>query len=199
MLEQSLEKYIPDSRIGTADFQEDTVYIIDRTERPVQPDTHDQKTFYSGKKKTHTLKNIRIVSTVGFISWLGKTHPGKVHDKVMVDRLTVQTSFTMLADLGFQGWKPKKITLVLPRKKPGNTKKQKKGLTMAQKDFNTNLAGKRVGIENGLAHVNVLRIVKAKNRNYRFGFRENLMKTACGLYNFRKSNADVVQKQEIMC
>ena len=69
---------------------------------------------------------------------------------------------------------------------------------MAQKDFNTNLAGKRVGIENGLVHVNVLRIVKAKNRNYRFGFRENLIKTVCGLYNFRKPNSDVVQKQEIM-
>ena len=70
---------------------------------------------------------------------------------------------------------------------------------MAQKDFNTNLAGKRERIENVLAHVKVLRIVKDKNRNYRFGFRKNLMKTAYGLYNFRKSNSNVVQKQEIVC
>ena len=103
---------------------------------------------------------------MGFISWLGKTHPSKVHDKAMVDRLTFQTLFTMLADLGFQGWKPKKITLVSPHKKPGNTKKQKKELIMAQKDFNTNLARKRVRIENVLAvHVKVLQIVKDKNRN----------------------------------
>ena len=98
----------------------------------------------------------------------------------------------MLADLGFKGWTPENVTLILPHKKPRNTKTEKRAgggpqLTQDQKNFNRDLSKKRVKVENVLAHVKILRIVKDKNRNYRVGFRENLMKTACGLYNFRKS------------
>lgn len=75
---------------------------------------------------------------------------------------------------------------IVPHKKPRNTKTEKRELTKEQKDFNKELSKKRVKVENVLAHVKILRIVKDKNRNYRFGFRENLMKTACGLHNFRQ-------------
>ncbi|MEA5261077.1 transposase family protein [Arcicella aquatica] len=118
--------------------------------------------------------------------WLGETHVGKVHDKLMVESLNFLTQITVLADLGFKGWSPQNVTLILPHKKPRNTKTQKRDLTQDQKDFNKELSKKRVKVENILAHIKILRIVKDKNRNYRFGFRENLMKTACGLYNFRK-------------
>lgn len=133
------------------------------------------------------MKNALIVSTLGLIMWLGETHVGKVHDKSMVESLNFLTPITLLADLGFQGWKPQNLTLILPHKKPRNTKTEKKELTKDQKDFNKELSKKRVKVENVLAHIKILRIVKDKNRNYRFGFRENLMKTACGLYNFRQS------------
>lgn len=199
ILEKSLEKFIPPSRIELSDFQENETYIIDGTERPIQRDTYDQKIFYSGKKKTHTLKNILITSTLGMIIWLGKTEVGSLHDKNMVDQMTFKTPITMLADLGFLGWKPKNIALTLPHKKPRNSKQEKRVLSQEKKDFNTALARKRVKIENVLAHVKTLRIVRDRSRNYRYGFRENLMKTACGLYNFRKTHLSVVQKQEIVC
>lgn len=186
ILNKSLEKYIPKEKIQDIDFQIDEEYIIDGTERPIQRDTYEQETFYSGKKKTHTMKNALIVSTLGLIMWLGETHVGKVHDKPMVESLNFLTPITMLADLGFQGWKPQNVKLILPHKKPRNTKTKKKELTQDQKDFNKELSKKRVKVENVLAHVKILRIVKDKNRNYKFGFRENLMKTACGLYNFRQ-------------
>jgi hypothetical protein len=118
--------------------------------------------------------------------WLGKTHVGKVHDKLMVEPLNFLTQITVLADLGFKGWSPQNVTLILPHKKPRNTKTQKRDLTQDQRDFNKELSKKRVKVENVLAHIKILRIVKDKNRNYRFGFRENLMKTACALYNFRQ-------------
>jgi hypothetical protein len=110
-----------------------------------------------------------------------------VHDKTMVESLRFHTRVEILADLGFLAWKPSKVNLILPYKKPPNTKNQNKELTQAQKEFNKALSKKRVKVENVLAHVKILRIVKDKNRNYRLGFRENLMKTACGLYNFRKT------------
>lgn len=187
ILNKSLEKYMPKAIIQEVDFQIDEVYIIDGTERPIQRDTYDQETFYSGKKKAHTLKNALIVSTLGLIMWLGETHVGKVHDKPMVEFLKFTTPITMLADLGFKGWNPQNVTLILPYKKPRNTKTEKRQLTQNQKDFNKELSQKRVKVENVLAHIKILRIVKDKNRNYRLGFRENLMKTACGLYNFRLS------------
>ncbi len=118
--------------------------------------------------------------------WLGKTHVGKVHDKQMVEPLIFLTQITLLADLGFKGWSAENVTLILPYKKPRNTKTQKRELTQDQIDFNKELSRKRVKVENVLAHIKILRIVKDKNRNYKFGFRENLMKTTCGLYNFRQ-------------
>lgn len=186
ILNKSLERFIPKAKIEHVDFKIDEVYIIDGTERPIQRDTYQQETFYSGKKKTHTLKNALIVSTLGLIVWLGETYAGKVHDKAMVESLSFNTQIDLLADLGFLAWKPSNVRLILPHKKPRNTKSQKRELTQDQKEFNKNLSRKRVKVENVLAHVKILRIVKDKNRNYRFGFRENLMKTACGLYNFRK-------------
>ena len=98
----------------------------------------------------------------------------------------------MLADLGFLGWNPANFTLTLPHKKPKDSKKVKRYLSQEQKDFNTALARRRVKVENVLAHVKILRIVKDRTRNYRFGFREDLMKTACGLYNFRKLHPEIV-------
>lgn len=186
ILTKSLEKYIPKANIEDVDFQIDEQYIVDGTERAIQRDMYEQQQFYSGKKKTHTIKNALIVSTFGLILWLGQTHVGKVHDKQMVEHLPFRVRITLLADLGFQGWKPQCVNLILPHKKPRNTKNEKKGLTQPQQDFNKELAAKRVKVENVIAHLKVLRIVKDKNRNYRPGFRENLMKTACGLYNFRK-------------
>ena len=192
ILNKSLERFMPKARIEEVDFQIDETYIIDGTERPIQRDSYQQETFYSGKKKRHTLKNALLISALGIIVWVGQSHVGKVHDKTMVESLTFNTRVDMLADLGFLAWKPANVRLLLPHKKPRNTKTQKKELTQDQKEYNKALSKKRVKIENVLAHVKILRIVKDTNRNYRFGFRENLMKTACGLYNFRKIASNIV-------
>lgn len=64
----------------------------------------------------HTLKNALIVSTLGIVMWLGKTHAGKVHDKPMVESLKFKTHIRLLADLGFKGWNPTNVKLILPHK-----------------------------------------------------------------------------------
>lgn len=53
----------------------------------------------------------------------------------------------MLADLGFKGWSPENIKLILPHKKPRNTKTEKKELTDEQKTFNRELSKKRVKVD----------------------------------------------------
>ena len=199
ILDKSLEKYAPKSSIEDVKFEKDETYIIDGSERPIQRDTYQQEEYYSGKKGTHTMKNALLITTVGLIVWLGGTHVGRVHDKPMVENLNFSTPITLLADLGFLGWHPKNVNLILPYKKPRNTKTQKRELTKEQKDFNKELSKKRVKVENVLAHVKILRIVKDKNRNYRFGFRENLMVTACSMYNFRLKNPKIVLIKENIC
>jgi hypothetical protein len=186
ILDKSLENFSPPSDLQQVDFQLDEEYIIDGSECPIQRDSYQQEDDYSGKKKTHTMKSTLMVSTIGLIVWLSQTFAGKVHDKTMVENLKFDAPITLLADLGYKGWEPKNITLILPHKKPRNTKTEKKYLTQEQKEFNKDLSKRRVKIENVLAHVKILRIIKDRNRNYRFGFREKLMKTACSLYNFRK-------------
>ena len=199
ILDKSLEKYAPKSRIEEVKFEKDATYITDGSERPIQRDTYQQEEYYSGKKGTHTMKNALLITTVGLIVWLGETHVGRVHDKPMVENLNFSTPITLLADLGFLGWHPKNVNLILPYKKPRNTKTEKRELTQEQKDFNKELSKKRVKVENVLAHVKILRIVKDKNRNYRFGFRENLMVTACSMYNFRLKNSKIVLIKENIC
>lgn len=196
ILDKSLDKYAPKSRMEDVKLEKDETYITDGSERPIQRDTYQQKEYYSGKKGTHTMKNALLITTLGTIIWLSSTFVGKVHDKRMVENLNFDTPIKILADLGFLAWKPKDVTLVLPHKKPRNTKTLKRELTQQQKEFNLQLAKKRVKVENVLAHVKILRIVKDKNRNYRFGFRENLMLTACSLYNFRISHPTIVLNKE---
>ena len=86
------------------------------------------------------MKSTLIVSTIGLIVWLGATFTGKVHDKTMVEHLKFATPVTILADLAYKAWTPENVKLILPHKKPRNTKKEKKYLTQEQKDFNRELA-----------------------------------------------------------
>jgi DDE superfamily endonuclease/Helix-turn-helix of DDE superfamily endonuclease len=199
ILDKSLEKYAPKSRIEEVKFEKDETYITDGSERPIQRDTYQQEEFYSGKKGTHTMKNALLITTIGLIVWLGATHIGKTHDKKLVENLHFKTPIKILADLGFLAWNPKNVELILPYKKPRNTKTEKRDLTQEQKDFNLQLSKKRVKVENVLAHVKIFRIVKDRNRNYRFGFRENLMFTACAMYNFRLNYSKIVQNKENIC
>jgi len=89
--------------------------------------------------------------------------------------------------LAFLGWKPENVKLILPHKKPRNSKTEKKYLTQQQKDGNKQLASRRVKVENVLAHIKILRIVKERNRNYKVGFRATVIRIACALHKFKKA------------
>jgi DDE superfamily endonuclease/Helix-turn-helix of DDE superfamily endonuclease len=85
--------------------------IIDGTERrrqrPKNPEK--QRLHYSGKKKTHSDKNVVIVEAqrqrIGFLS---QTCPGKMHDKKIADqaRICYPPGTVLYKDTGFQGYEP---------------------------------------------------------------------------------------------
>lgn len=90
---------------------------IDGTERRRQRPTNaaQQQEQYSGKKKTHTDKNLLLVNEhTAKVIYLGPTVAGKKHDKKVADEgeIAYPTNATLDKDTGFQGYEP---TGVLPR------------------------------------------------------------------------------------
>src|SRR6185369_5393791 len=90
---------------------EDPRLIIDGTERrrqrPKSPEK--QAAHYSGKKKTHTDKNVVIANLQSKrIGFLGATRPGTGHDKIVADQedISYPPEAVLYKDTGFQGYEP---------------------------------------------------------------------------------------------
>ena len=81
---------------------------LDGTERRRQrpTDARVQQEHDSGKKKTHTDKNLLLVNeTTRKVVYLGPTIAGRTHDKQAADEATIAypTNATLAKDTGFQG------------------------------------------------------------------------------------------------
>ena len=84
---------------------------IDGTERRRQRPTNaaQQQEHYSGKKKTHTDKNLLLVNEhTDKVIYLGPTVAGKKHDKKAADEeeIAYPTKATLDKDTGLQGYEP---------------------------------------------------------------------------------------------
>ncbi len=96
--------------------------IIDGTERrrqrPKSPEK--QALHYSGKKKTHSDKNVVVVplpsKRIGFLS---QTYVGKTHDKRIADQenISYPPGTELYKDTGFQGYEPMVKRTCQPKKK----------------------------------------------------------------------------------
>jgi len=95
--------------------------IIDGTERRRQrpKQAEKQALHYSGKKKTHTDKNL-VIATVKKkrVSYLSQTYPGKTHDKNMADQenISYPRHIALHKDAGLQGYEPQVRKLYQPKK-----------------------------------------------------------------------------------
>jgi len=95
--------------------------IIDGTERRRQRPKRAEKQalHYSGKKKTHSDKNV-VIATVKKkrVSFLSQTYPGKTHDKKVAEKEKIRypEDMTLLKDTGFQGYEPKVYKTLQPKK-----------------------------------------------------------------------------------
>ena len=160
------------------------VLLMDATERriPRSVEYERQKYEYSGKKKTHTVKNNLIVDQKNQILFLSSTYPGSVHDKRLADEAghCYPDETVLVEDLAYQGYEPDNISVLIPHKKPKNGE-----LTEQQKQENTDLSQIRVPVEHVMAGVKRLNIVKEKVRLRFHDVRDQLMLTACGLHNLR--------------
>lgn len=95
--------------------------ILDGTERRRQrpTDAAQQKEHYSGKKKTHTDKNLVLVNEhTNKVVYLGPTVAGKTHDKKAADAAQIgyPTNAMLGKDTGFQGYEPAGVLTRQPKK-----------------------------------------------------------------------------------
>ena len=86
-------------------------------QRPVKADKQKEK--YSGKRKTHTAKNLLLVNekTKKIVS-LSQTVEGKMHDKKLADKSKIKypRNASLTQDTGFQGYQPKEVLVQQPKK-----------------------------------------------------------------------------------
>ena len=148
---------------------------LDGTERRIQrPQTYvGQKTYYSGKKKAHTIKNDVIVGVYDrIIKFLGVTYEGKKSDIAAIEeeKIDYPEGINLYQDKGFQGYHPKGVYINQPRKKPKG-----KVLTEKQIDENRLISRMRIVVEHVISGIKRLRIVKDVYRNLTDGYDDQVM------------------------
>jgi hypothetical protein len=160
-------------------------YGLDGTERRRQrpQDQETQRRFYSGKKKTHTVKNLIIGGlTTRKVIYLSQTYAGCIHEKTIADaeRPIFPDDIALYKDSGWQGYEPENVRTFQPQKKPKG-----KELTRVQKAQNSLISTIRIVIEHLIAGIKRCRIVKEVFRNTKEHFDDVVMELACGLHNLR--------------
>lgn len=158
---------------------------LDGTERRRQrpQDAAAQKAHYSGKKKTHTDKNIVLINeSTSKVVYLGPTEGGSKHDKKAADAAAIAypNNATLDQDTAFQGYAPAGVLVRQPKKKPRGEE-----LSLGDKFLNQIISSVRIKVEHVLAGVKRCRIVKDVLRLTKKGSSDLVMEIACGLHNLR--------------
>ena len=94
---------------------------LDATERRLQRPVNDEKQRekYSGKRKTHTDKNLLLVNeNTKKVVYLSETVEGKMHDKKLADEshISYPSHASLTQDTGFQGYQAKGVVVEQPKK-----------------------------------------------------------------------------------
>ncbi len=141
--------------------------IVDATEQPTQrpQDPEEQKRYYSGKKKRHTLKSQIVVGPDGEIMGYSDTVPCAKHDKTLYDESEVSANLdddeAMMGDKGYQGIQKDGLA-ILPDKKPKG-----KHLTDEQKARNQRISHYRIVVENTICQLKTFRVLAHVYRHTR--------------------------------
>lgn len=165
-----------------------------RRQRP--KDNEQQKAYYSGKKKAHTVKNHLVVHPESHrVCHLSATAPGKKHDKKLADDagLRFPDRATLEQDTGFQGFDPERVIVLQPKKKPRG-----KTLSIGEKFINRCIASSRIIVENVIAGIKRCRIVKDVLRNWKTDFDDLIMVLACGLHNLRVAHRSPIESVKLI-
>lgn len=154
--------------------------LMDVTETPIERPKRRQSSFYSGKKKKHTLKlQVVINQNTGEIICLS-CGAGRTHDFALfkASKVHIHSAITSIQDSGYQGIATYHANSYVPKKKSKN-----KELTPIERQYNRELSRERIGIEHVNCRLKVFKILagRYRNRRRRYGLRCNLL---AAIYNY---------------
>lgn len=155
--------------------------LIDATEQKTQrPSTEDQKPFYSGKKKQHTIKTEMKTTLQGKITNVSESVPGSMHDYTLRKlQPALDEDERAYVDSGYQGLQKEHAATELPFKAT-----KTKPLDEESKEYNTALSKIRVKVEHIFGDIKVFGIMKNVYRNSRDTYNQKFVIVA-GLVNLR--------------
>lgn len=161
--EPILARIMDISKIKKISQEEIETLIIDTTEQPIERPQYDQKPYYSGKKKRHTLKTEIRITAQGRIIYISKTNPGSVHDfNLYKQEAPVSKKSRVFADSGYQGLDRLHQATEIPYKKLKN-----KTLDADETEYNRALSRTRVVVEHIFSQLKTFKILSDRYRNKR--------------------------------
>ena len=166
--------------------------IVDTFEQEIERPGNRQEadSYYSGKKKRHTLKSqVTVDAYTGEILDVAPSESGRSHDKGCFNRsgtpqrLPENTAY--MADLGYQGLEKDLPLAAIPRKKP-----REKPRPAEDQHYNTAFAGERVLVEHTIARLRIYLTLTARDRHHRWQHTARVVAVS-GMANFTKRRRDV--------
>lgn len=169
---------------------EEKVVAMDVTESPIERPLKNQKDYYSGKQKEHTLKTQIIVDLESKKIICLANGKGRVHDFNLFQNSGVRVgdAIKIIADKGYQG-----ITKIHQLSETPIKKKKGQKLSKEEKQYNKSLNSLRVVVEHVNRQLKIFRILSSpyRNRHRRFGLRANLI---AGIYNYELETKELKTK-----
>ena len=192
LLEKALGRKIvlPKRRIGSIEeftrlFPEVKDVFPDGTERRIQRPQNIKRNrrHYSGKKKTHTRKNIVITNENKEILVVSPTKPGRRHDKRLTDRISfiehIPKDVSIWADSGFIG-----IQHCHPNSFVCKKGQKNRPLSKEEKQENKVISSLRVGVEHAIGGMKKFRVYSERLRNRIGIFDDRVAVVTAGLWNY---------------
>lgn len=168
--------------------------LFDGTENPTErPKNKDnQKSKYSGKKKTHTDIALVLSDKSTWIYYVSKFYEGKnvdfgIFKKEFPPAESWFKNFKVVVDLGFIGiaklYEIKE--LVIGVKKPRKSKKNPTPkLSEKQKEHNKAVSQERIFVEHAIGKIKRFRILKNRSRLKSYILKDKIIGICAGLWNY---------------
>lgn len=153
---------LPGKRSLLQDDSRPNQVITDVTETPIERPSKNQKQYYSGKKKQHTLKcqitmDKETLEIICLFVGQGVNHDFYIFKASKVKFHPQTKSYQ---DSGYQGIQKHHQNAVIPHKKRKNQE-----LTVEQKKYNRALSKERIAIEHVNRSLKIFKIIRGRYRN----------------------------------
>ena len=155
--------------------------IIDATEQPIERPQKNQKKYYSGKKKRHTIKTEIRITRKGRIVHVSRSRRGAMHDFALhKEEPPIPPESRAFVDSGYQGLDKLHQATELPYKAT-----KTKQLDKEEKEYNHALSCFRVIVENVIGDIKTFKILsdRYRNKRKRYGIKFHIISGIVNLKN----------------